>query len=285
MHTNTETINITFEQTETVKNRFFNYVEAFEHGDEKCTENAILKENHSIRVCNEIMSIAADLGLAPAQLHLAEITAMFHDIGRFEQYARYGTFADGKSVNHALLGIEILKKQNLLSGLEPDMQDLICRIIAYHNRAQLPDNETDTCLFFSGLLRDADKLDIFRVLTRYYQNTGAGRNEALELDLPDTETISDGVYQSLIQGKIVNFKHVKNLNDFKLLQAAWVFDVNFPQTLYAIKTRGYLDVIRKVLPDMAQTDDIFARIHASLDQRLAAGTANPTFENQHFKPF
>lgn len=265
-----QSVKINFYQAETLKNRFFEYVEPFRHIDEKCTENAILKENHTIRVCNEILSIASDLGLGPAQLHFAETTALFHDIGRFEQYATYRTFADAKSVNHALLGIEILEKHNILADLDPEMQNLVCRVIKYHNRAQLPEDETDSCLFFARLLRDADKLDIWRVLTRYYQDAEAGRNQALELDLPDTETISPGVYESLMQGRIVNFIHVKNLNDFKLLQAGWVFDINFPQTLYAIKARGYLDVIRKALPDLVETAEIFSRIHGVLDQHLNA---------------
>jgi hypothetical protein len=265
-----ETIKITFRQVEDLKNRFFNYVETFKHGEEKCTENAILKENHTIRVCNEILSIGSALGLSAAHLHLAEITALFHDFGRFEQYARFKTFADAKSVNHALLGIEIIERDNVLNVLSPPVEDLVCRVIQYHNRAELPDEETETCLFFAKLLRDADKLDIYRVVTSYYRQTSDCRNEALELDLPDTETISEGVYQSLMKQKIVNFIHVKNLNDFKLLQAGWVFDINFIQTLYAVHARGYLDVIQASLPDTDKVAEIFDLIRRHLGQKLVS---------------
>ena len=43
-------------------------------------------------------------------MRIAEAVALLHDVGRFEQYKRYGTFNDRKSVNHAALGVEIMKK-------------------------------------------------------------------------------------------------------------------------------------------------------------------------------
>jgi len=57
--------------------------------------------------------------------------------------------------------------------------------------------------------------------------------------------------------RTVNIKHVKNLNDFKLLQTGWIFDINFKPTFDYIKKRRYLEMIREVLPKSKEIKEIF----------------------------
>ena len=147
------------------------------------------------------------------------------------------------------------------------MQNLILRTISYHNRAALPEDETDTCLFFSRLLRDADKLDIWRVVTDYYNRNNRKRNGAIELGLPDTAGFSDEVYQDLINKRIVDIKHLQNLNDFKLLQMGWVFDINFEPTFRCIKSRRYVEMIGYVLPRSYKIQKIIDVIQLYLHRR------------------
>ncbi|MDA3897224.1 MAG: HD domain-containing protein [Desulfobacteraceae bacterium] len=265
---NRNEIKITLRHVEDIKKWFYTYVQNFKHGNQATTENTILKEKHSIRVSSEILHIGHSLELNTDELHLAEITAFLHDIGRFEQYARYKTFADGKSVNHALLGVEILTKNKVLNAFEEPIKNLILRIISYHNRASLPDDETKTCLFFAKLLRDADKLDIFRVVTNYYRQKGSHRNEALELDLPDTPEFSDQIIKDLMNKQIVDIKHVKSLNDFKLLQVGWIFDINFDATFSAVRSRRYLDIIQEALPDSKKIQELFEIIQIYLTEKI-----------------
>ena len=182
------------------------------------------------------------------ELYIAEITALFHDVGRFEQYARYGTFYDLKSEDHATLGVKVLKENHVLDSLDSKARDLILRSISYHNRAFLPKEETEVCLFFSKLLRDADKLDIWRVVTDYYQNESQERNNALELGLRNDPEIADEVYEYLLAGKIVDVAAIKTLNDFKLLQMGWVYDLNFSRTFDLVRERCYLETIVSSLP-------------------------------------
>lgn len=251
-----------------LKNWFLNYVQTFKHGDKNFQQNIILKEKHTMQVCQEILNIGKQLELNDAELHLSEFIALFHDVGRFDQYARYKTFVDSKSENHAELGVKILMENKVLNGLDKSMQSLILRTISYHNRAALPGQETETCLFFSRLLRDADKLDIWRVVTDYYNRNNGTRNGAIELGLPDTAGFSDEVYQDLINKRIVDIKNMKNLNDFKLLQAGWIFDINFVPTFETIKARHYLEMIHQALPESEKIDDIFSFIQAYSDEKI-----------------
>jgi len=251
-----------------LKRWFHRYVQTFKNADRELQQNAILKEEHTTRVCEEIRSIGESLGRNSNELRLAEIIALLHDIGRFEQYSRYRTFVDHKSEDHADLGITILKRYGVLNELDESIRSLILRTIMYHNRAALPQEETETCMFFTKLLRDADKLDIWRVVTEYYTLNMGKRNGAIELDLPDTPGFSDEVYQDLVAKRVVDIKHVKNLNDFKLLQTGWVFDINFRPTLYSMMSRRYLETIRSVLPESEKIQEIFSAIQLFLDENL-----------------
>ncbi|MBT4512891.1 MAG: HD domain-containing protein [Chloroflexi bacterium] len=251
-----------------LKTWFANYVATFKTNDTDNDHNIILKEDHTHRVCQEIRYIGENLGLNGEDLVLAEITALFHDVGRFEQYIQYGTFADSGSVNHAEFGVDILKEKQVLKDLNEPEQDLIFRAISYHNRRDLPSVESERCLFFGKLLRDADKLDIWQVFTAYYNNDNKNGDGTIVHNLPDTPGISESIYEELIARKIANYADARNLNDFKLLQVGWIYDVYFEPTLHRIYERHYLESIKNPLPQSKQIDEIFSEAHSYFTYRL-----------------
>jgi hypothetical protein len=247
---------------------FHGYVESFCTDESDIRENILLKKKHTKRVCGEILRIGRRLGLSGEPLRLAEITALFHDIGRFDQYLRYRTFVDHKSENHAELSVEILKSNRVFDCLNDSIKNLVYRIISYHNRPFLPDGETDRCLFYTKLLRDADKLDILRVLTRYYRRSEGKANSAIELDLPDTPEISDEVYAAVMNKRIVDVHHIKTFNDFKVLQIGWIFDVNFKPTLDTIVSRNYIHDICSALPVSEKVETIKKVVNHYVDKAV-----------------
>lgn len=251
------------ENVSDLKDWFINYVKTFKYNDSEVQQNIDLKEKHTMRVCNEIINIGKELKLNDHELRLAEIIALLHDVGRFEQYARYRTFADRKSEDHAVLGIRVLEEQGVLKQFEDEIKNIILFSVKNHNQALIAHNESEACIFFARLIRDADKLDILKVVTDYYHRKDNTKNGTLELDLPDTPGFSEKVYRDLMNKKIVNMKNLNNLNDFKLLQVGWMFDINFQPTLDCIKERRYLELIRGVLPESKKIDEIFDIIDAS----------------------
>ncbi|MGM0665869.1 MAG: HD domain-containing protein [Bacteroidota bacterium] len=243
-----------------IKNWFSEYVKTFKKGEKGIQENIQLKEDHTLRVGNEILTVGKQLGLNDDELRLAEIIALLHDVGRFEQFARYGTFNDGKSENHAELGIRIIEKEGILDHFDDTAKELVVKSIRYHNHVSLPENEDETCLFYARLLRDADKLDIWKIVTDYYHRENGKKNTGLELELPDTPGFSESVGIDLRNKRSVHFKNIRNLNDFKLLQAGWIFDINFKPSLDLVRERRYLEKIRTVLPQSKAIDDIFPSV-------------------------
>jgi putative nucleotidyltransferase with HDIG domain len=245
-----------------LKNWFLSYVNKFTYTDSESQRNIDLKLEHTERVTREIILIGKQIGLNGNELDLAEIIALFHDIGRFEQYDKYRTFSDRKSENHAELGIKVLKKYNVLANLDKKVQGLISYSIRYHNRASLPTGKMRKYLFYLKLLRDADKLDIWKVVTDYYHRKSGDKNVTLELELPDTPGISSEVYDTLMNRKIVDMKFVRNINDIKLLQAGWIYDINFKPTLKAVRNRRYMELLRDALPKTDKISEIFNLINS-----------------------
>jgi len=250
------------------KQWFSDYVRPFQ-GSDPVNENIRLKVDHTWRVCDEITLLGRNLGLSGRELILAQICALFHDIGRFEQFKRYATFADYRSEDHARLGITILEKQNVFHRMPDSDKHVIVQAIACHNRARLPDGLKDPVRFYTRLLRDADKLDIWRVVVEYYLRRDRQPNATIELDLPDTPGISPEVLNDLKAGRIVVREHIRNLNDFKLLQIGWIYDINFPKTYHLIKERNYLGNILDSIPACPQLEEIRSTVQDFLKQKLS----------------
>lgn len=246
--------------------KWFNgYADQFKHGDAHLCENVVLKQEHTLRVCREMDALCQGMHLSNRLCYLATLTALFHDVGRFEQFARYGTFVDRVSEDHANLSLSVLDEHHLLEHLPAHDRNLIRAAIRYHNRATLPDIDDPDMLMLSRLIRDADKLDIYRVVTEYYeQDEGEERNEAIGLGLPDHDSVSRGVIDDIMSDHIVDIEHVYTLNDFKLLQVGWVFDLNYEATRHQVLERGYLERLRTVLPDTPEMDRVFNHIYRSL---------------------
>ncbi|MFA5087956.1 MAG: HD domain-containing protein [Candidatus Omnitrophota bacterium] len=257
------------EQLTFYRNWFEEYVCSFQTDEPNCQKNIALKKAHTLRVCREIITLAGSLNLNPPDLYLAETIALFHDIGRFEQYKRYGTFWDMKSIDHGLLGIKILSEYQILKDLPSETAELITYAISHHNQAQLPQTGDPRKILFTQLVRDADKLDIWQMVKEYYLKEDRTRNEGMELGLPDTPEISAEIMEDLLARKIVRAVHLRTLNDFKLLQLGWLYDVNFKRTFELIKERGYLQVIYNVLPHTAAVQKIHRILEAYLEESIS----------------
>jgi len=248
------------------KRWFAGYVAAY-HTEGVDSRNIKLKEKHTEQVCKEILMLGRALNLSAEDLLLAETMALFHDIGRFKQYATYGNFNDSLSENHAELGLRELAKHKVLSVCSEAEQLLITQAIRYHNVRVLPEIEDPRCLFFSRLLRDADKLDIYRVVIDYYKYRQKERNTTIELGLPDTQSCSPPILDAIRQRKIAYLKDMATLNDFKLLQISWVFDLNYTPTFCALHERRYVEQIAATLPQTGEISKLLATVEAYVRER------------------
>ena len=235
---------------------FYSYADSFLSGQEEADGNYIMKRNHSTLVCETIVRIGRSIPLSDHDLNLARITGILHDTGRFEQFRKYGTFSDKISEDHAALGVRVLQDEGVLHSLGEEDLSSVLTAVKYHNRASVPDVNDERTALLCRLIRDADKADIYRVVTEYYENSAQERNSVLELGLPDSPVISQGVIDAIRAKKIVSLGDVVNINDLKFLQAGWVFDINFGETLNIIRERGFLERIISSLPESPAKEEL-----------------------------
>ena len=195
------------------------------------------------------------------------MVALFHDIGRFPQYQRYRTFRDSDSVNHASLGADLLIKGRVLDKLTNNEQVSIVNAVRFHNAFVMPVDPFGENSLYLKLIRDADKLDIWRVFLDYYSLPDTERASAVSLGFPDLPGCSSEVLDALCRGDMVNLATVKTLNDFKLLQISWVYDLNFSESFRMVQDRNYLDGLEATLPSGT-------RIRRALDSVRKFATAS-----------
>ena len=248
---------------------FDRYAAGFYGHDEFVNANLKLKQEHSHRTRREMEYICGELGLDEGHRSIAETIALFHDIGRFEQFVRYRTYIDLRSVDHCLLGLDVLRRLKVLEDLEPAETQLIEKAIEYHGRKELPKDLDAYSLLFAKLIRDADKLDIFHIVTDNYGRYKSNPEQfLLELELPDEPGYSPHVVEAVLNEKTTDYTKLRTLNDMKLLQLGWVYDVNFVATLKRIRQRKFLETIAGWLPQTEDIENVREKVFAYVDFRI-----------------
>jgi putative nucleotidyltransferase with HDIG domain len=250
------------------KSWFSTYTRSFHSADTIDQKNISLKIDHTIRVCNIITRIADEQSLSRDQIAVAEIIALFHDIGRFPQYAKYKTFRDSISVNHGRLGAELLEKERLLEKLSGDEQGIIINAVKFHNAFAIPDLSSPDQTLFLKLVRDADKLDIWRIFTQSFEGDENEKASEVGQGLPDLPVYSAEVVNYINEEKTISFASIRTLNDFKLLQLSWVYDLNFTASIRLLKEGDYINRIASLLPQTEEIARIAKHLKEFADNRL-----------------
>ena len=258
-------------QLEKIKSRFTDYAAGFYGDDKFVNSNIKMKENHSRRTAAEMVLIARAIGLDESGSYLAEVIGLLHDIGRFRQFSEYRTYTDNKSVNHSLLGSEILHDGDMIADLPDRERELIELAVKCHGARDLPENVNGESLMFCKMVRDADKLDIYEVVLDFYAKYMRGEQdyeiETDLLDLPDK--YSPEVVEMVISGQPIDYDLMKCWNDIKLLQLGWVHDINFNFSLKQIKERDYLPQILNYLPDTPEIRIVGEKVFEYVDRRIS----------------
>lgn len=202
-------------------------------------ENIERKIYHSLRVMEISKKIATNMGLENEKIELATLIGLLHDIGRFEQFKIYQTYSDLESIDHGDLGADILKQNNFIRNFikEAIYDEIILKSVQNHNKYKIADDLNKEEKLFCKIVRDADKIDILYEAIEIFWKKG---REEIQNDL-----ISDKVYNEFLNKKLIkkdkNMK--KNGIDKLVLMLAFVFDINFHESLEILKKEDYLNKI------------------------------------------
>jgi hypothetical protein len=105
------------------------------------------------------------------------------------------------------------------------------------------------------------------VVIEYYDQLKNNRsdNHAVVLGLPDNNGYSAEVVDDILKGEIVKSQDLKTVNDFRLLQMAWIFDINFVPTFQIIAENQFLEKIYDHLPKTTKIQQAYTIIRNHLN--------------------
>lgn len=201
-----------------------------------------LKVRHTYGVVNASEYISKKLLLDDEDIELAKLIALLHDIGRFEQIKNFDCFIDNKTADHAILGNEILFKNNLIRKFIKDEQydNIISIAILNHNRLAIQNNLSDKELLHAKIIRDADKIDNFRVkATDDFENIIDNASK----EILENDTISDKIFNNFMNDKVIVRDDRKTYMDFWVSYIAFIYDFNYLYGLEYIYEKNYINTI------------------------------------------
>ena len=227
-----------------------------------------IKKQHCFRVSELAGKIAASLLLEKEDVALARIAGLLHDLGRFPQLLKFNTYDDAVSGDHAAMGIDELERGNILQNINTEAARIIKVAIYQHNKPELPETLSAREMLFCRILRDADKLDILESLTNNYSNPLEEVNHTMSWDLPRGRGISDDVATVAKSGKAVAKEDIKTMDDIKIMQLSWVYDLNFKASFRILANGRYVDKIYGTLPKRDVVIDIYRHVRIYVENQF-----------------
>lgn len=202
-----------------------------------------LKVVHTYEVVRKSEYIATKLGLSEEDIELAKLIALLHDIGRFEQVKQTTDFLDGNSFDHADYGVEVLFEKNMIRQFifEEKYDKVIEKAISNHNKYKIEAGLNGLELLHSQIIRDADKLDNFRV--KEQDDMCNVLPASYNAETIEYETISPKVFEDFMNHKCILISDRKTTIDYWICVIAFIFDLNFDVSLEYVKEKRYMDTL------------------------------------------
>ena len=195
------------------------------------------KVEHSYRVAKISRKITKDMNLNEEKQQLAELIGLLHDIGRFKQYETFKNYNVISQFDHGNYGAELLSHE-IRKYIETSKYDnIIIKAVKNHNKYKIEENLTDEELFFSKLIRDADKIDIlYECISIFWK----GKEESINQSI-----LSNEMYEQFKKQKLIKIEKDRNYNtiDDMLITLAYTFDINFKESYKYIKEQDYINRI------------------------------------------
>lgn len=231
-----------------------------------------LKIDHTYRVAEISERIALWLKLPQEDVDLAWLIGMLHDIGRFEQLRRFGTFSDAQSIDHAQFGVELLYQEGLLmsylseEGSQQNLseREIIRTAIWNHSAYRIEEGLDERTELFCHIIRDADKIDILKVNHDvpiediYNVTTEELRQSQVTPEVMEAFFEKHAVLRSLKKTPVDNI----------VGHSALVFELVYPVSYEIVQEQGYLEKILAFQSDNEVTGEQFAQLRECMGSHL-----------------
>lgn len=172
---------------------------------------------------------------------LLKITHTYHVVDLSEYIAKEQGLDEE---NVAFYGVKILFEENLIRKFIPTNKydEIIKKAIYTHNKYKIEDGLNELEELHCKIIRDADKLDNFRVKeeNKFEDSFPETKDVAGELS---NSAMSDVVYNDFLAHKCIKLEDRKTLIDYWVCILAFIFDLYFKSSLKYIKDKNYIDIL------------------------------------------
>ena len=257
---------------EQARSGFDRYVAGFREPDGSVPFAISAKFQHTGEVC-EITDriLAGEHGFSAHDALVFRLCALFHDLSRFEQYAKFKTFLDMRSFDHGDRSAELIDELGFIPDLPAEDRACVIDAVRVHNKFAIPVEFPPSHLPAAKMVRDADKLAILRLIIRFF--SGDFSDPTIRLDLPDEPGWSADILETALRGQCVRYTDMKTINDFKIALFAWSGDLNYPASASIALDEDLFGRLRALLPADARSDDLLDSARARLAKLRDSGRA------------
>ena len=250
---------------ERVKQLFADYTKDYNPNDPKIS----LKITHTYRVAENSKAIAMTLNLSQEDIEIAWLIGMLHDIGRFEQIKRYQTFNDAKSVDHAEFGADLLFNETRLIKKFIDNRKydaIIESAIRQHNKFRISEDLDEKTAMFANIIRDADKIDIFRVQVEEPIEGIYG----VPLEYIKSQNISNEVFEQFKEHHSILRSTKVTYLDYYVGHFSLAFELVYPYSRKLTIEQGYLAKLLTLQTENKETQEKIDFIKEEINKCLLA---------------
>ena len=231
-------------------------------------ELIILKREHSMRVLGNATAIVEHEPMDRDTARLCLLSALYHDVGRFPQFATYRTFNDRESANHGRLGVLALRELDLPGDLTDREQRTIRLAVGQHNLKAVRPSLPSRLEHPVHVVRDADKLDIFNVMIEHFNSDTPNPLVTLGMGKDLDGRYTEAIYESVMLEQESDYAMLSHANDFLLLLVGWLFTLHYRTSLALIHQRGYLGELFSLLPKDDKMQMLSEKAHTFLSYNI-----------------
>lgn len=233
-----------------------------------------------LRIGRTILRQTPELNAKSADFKLAaERALLFHDVGRFEEGIlrwqaennQEEVAASSLKFNHCDIGYKILLKvpayndPRILAAVKfhGRMMEDVCAVPEWQQFMQLPEKEEIKQILF--LTRDADKLANLRSIKkeqRIYHDIFYKQLSPKQRIAP----LSKDVVEQFMAGKTILFPTVTSFADRILMDISWIFDINYPASLWICKEECYFEYLLEELDKLNKNKELQRDIVEKINQ-------------------
>lgn len=217
------------------------------------------KYYHSQRVSLISKTIAENLGCNLHDVKLATKIGLLHDVARFYEYDLFGEYNHKNNFDHGRYGVKLLKEDNFKKqfDIRPEDEDNLYSAIFYHNKLEIGKSYKNN--MYCKIIRDADKLDIFYILSV---------DEDLKIKSNDVLIVSPKVQKSFNKEELTPAKSVKTKLDSIIYHLSYIFDLNYKYTYRYLKERNYVNKIYENIGKPEELKPYIDKLNEYIERRM-----------------